>query len=387
MPRILTTLLAILALPAALSAQLPVTVAELTVEVGPNSEENFYYGFEAGDLLIARLELTDGKELKAFEVIEYPENSRILEYETEGFEDKRLKVYDRGIFQFRLYNAHRLKKRVCRLHIQRLPASAATVDFNPAVRWEERIDTTYKVRSETVLSGTEVKEVQQRRRVLARVDTNVVTLLDKVERISSRTNLSTDNVAFLDFELPQNRYEPAADDPSLSTEVASWAYWVGTGEEAREWYEQANSSAAARLAKGLAKGAVSAGLISSGYGALALLAIEGISVFSNPPSGENVLYSLLAVEGDERRELSRGNSIAGYGRVDNSTQGKFSLRLENDNYVEGINVNVKVVAVTVTKTYRDEYYAETVETPVNQSTTVREPVLRRVRVPVLAGGG
>ncbi|MCB9293518.1 MAG: hypothetical protein H6559_10395 [Lewinellaceae bacterium] len=59
-----------------------------------------------------------------------------------------------------------------------------------------------------MLSGTEVKEVQQRRRVLVRVDTNVVTLLDKVERISSRTNISTDNVAFLDFELPsKNRYE------------------------------------------------------------------------------------------------------------------------------------------------------------------------------------
>ncbi|MCB9293519.1 MAG: hypothetical protein H6559_10400 [Lewinellaceae bacterium] len=98
------------------------------------------------------------------------------------------------------------------------------------------------------------------------------------------------------------------------------------------------------------------------------------------------LYALLAVEDGERRELSKGNSIAGYGRVDNITQGKFSLRLQNDNYVEGINVNVKVVAVTVTKTYRDEYYTETVETPVNQSTTVREPVLRRSRVPVLAAG-
>ncbi|MCB9293517.1 MAG: hypothetical protein H6559_10390 [Lewinellaceae bacterium] len=107
-----------------LSAQLPVTVAELTVEVNLQQRREFLLRLRGGDLLIARLELPDGKSLKVFEVIEYPENSRILEYETEGFEDKRLKVYDRGIFQFRLYNTHRLKKRVCRLRIQRLLSSA-----------------------------------------------------------------------------------------------------------------------------------------------------------------------------------------------------------------------------------------------------------------------
>ncbi|MCB0546667.1 MAG: hypothetical protein KDD19_03715 [Phaeodactylibacter sp.] len=369
-----------------LSAQLPVTVAELTVEVGANSEENLYYGFETGDLLIASLELLEGKDLKAFEVIEYPENSRILEYETEGFDDKRLKVYQRGIFQFRLHNANLVKKRVCRIHIKRLPSSAATADFNPAVRWEERIDTTFKVQSETVRSGTEVKEVQQRRRMLAKVDTNVVTLLDKLERVHSRTNISADNITRLTFELPRNRQEPSPEDPSLTTEVTSWAYWIGTGEEAQEWYQKANGSAVARLAKGLTKGAISVGLVSSGYGALAMLAIEGVSVFTNPPSGENVKYALLLRQGDEYLELSSGNSITGFGRMDNFTQGQFAIQLENDNYVEGINVNVKVVAVTVTKTYRDEYFTETREVPVNQSTTVREPILRKVRAPVLVEG-
>ena len=366
-----------------LSAQLPVTVAELTVEVEPNSEENFYYGFETGDLLIVSLELLEGKSLKAFEVIEYPGNSRILEYETGSLDDKRLKVYERGIFQFRLHNTHLLKKRVCRLHIRRLPASAATLNFNPAVRWEERVDTSYKVQSETLLSGTEVKEVQQRRRVLVKTDTNVVTLLDKLERVHSRTNITTDNVSLLTFELPRNRYEPSPEEPDELAEVVSWAYWIGAGEESREWYQKANASALAQLGRGLTKGAISAGLVSSGYGALALLAIEGVSVFSNPPSGENIQYALLSGQGGEYQELSKGNSVTAYGRLDNITQGKFAIRLMNDNYVEGINVNVKVVAVTVTKNYRDEYFTETREAPVQQLKVVREPVLRKVRVPVL----
>ena len=114
MHRIIASTTLFLFFSSALPAQLPVTVAELTVEVGANSEENLYYGFETGDLLIVSLELLDGKDLKFFEIIEYPENSRILEYETGGFDDKRLKVYQRGVFQFRLQNASLLKKRVQR---------------------------------------------------------------------------------------------------------------------------------------------------------------------------------------------------------------------------------------------------------------------------------
>ncbi len=367
----------------ALLAQTPVPVAELTIEIGANDETSLYYGFEKGDEIIVDLEVQDGKALKAFEIIEHPENSRVLAYEAEGFISKRLKVNQRGIFQFRFKNTHLLSKRLCRVEIARLPASPATANFNTAVRWEERIDTTYKVQSETIHSGIQVKEVQKRRRVLARVDTNVVTLLDKLERVHSRTHLSTDNVSRLTFELPANRYEPGAEDPVYVSETTSWAYWIGTGEEVREWYEKANGSAVSRIAKGLTKGAVSVGLVSSGYGALALLAIEGVSVFTNPPSGENVKYTLLKQEGEDYRELASGNSITGFGRVDNLTQGRFAIQLENDNYIEGINVNVKVVAVTVSKTYRDEYYTETSEVPVNQSTVVREPLIRRVRVPVL----
>ncbi|MCB9267381.1 MAG: hypothetical protein H6558_20350, partial [Lewinellaceae bacterium] len=383
MHRIIASTTLFLFFSSAVSAQLPITVAELTVEVGANSEENLYYGFETGDLLIVSLELLDGKDLKFFEIIEYPENSRILEYETGGFDDKRLKVYQRGVFQFRLQNASLLKKRVCRLHIKRLPASAATVNFNPGVRWEERVDTTFNVQSETLHSGTEVKDVQQRRRVLAGIDTSVVTLLDKVERVHSRTNLTADNETLLEFELPRNRHEPSPEEPAHATEVVSWAYWIGTGEQSREWYQKANESALERLARGLTKGAISTGLLSGGYGALALLAIEGISVFSNPPSGENVQYALLLEENGEYKELGKGNSITGYGRVDNPNQGRFALRLANDNYLEGINVNVKVVAVTVSRTYRDEYFTETREVPVSQSTVVREPVLKRIRFPVL----
>ncbi|MCB0571865.1 MAG: hypothetical protein KDC66_18990 [Phaeodactylibacter sp.] len=362
-----------------------ITVAELTIEVSANSEEAVYYGFEAGDELLARLEIVDGKGLRTFEIEEYPDNSRYLEYDVSGMKEKRLKIYSRSIYRFYLRNTALLKKAVCKLHIQRLPASAASANFNPAVRWEERVDTTYEVQSETLTEGSELKESRQRRRVLARVDTSAVTLLEKVERVHSRTNMGADNETYVTFDLPQARYEPNRKEPYQSTEVVSWAYWVGTGEEGKKMLDEANVKALARIAKGVTTGAISAGMISSGYGALALLAIEGVSTFSNPPSGENVKYEVLREQNGAYELLNKGNSVVGYGRVDNYTQGRYAIKLENDNYVEGINVNVKVIAVVESRVYKDEYHTELKEMPLREKTVVRKPILKRVRIPVLVG--
>lgn len=363
-----------------------ITVAELNLELGANSEETVYYGFETGDVLRVSMEVLQGKTIRAFELSEYPDNSRLLEYETAKVE-KSLNVYERGIYSFRLKNSALMKKSVCRLKIERLPASPAAAAFNPAVRWVERLDTTYEVQSETLVQKDEAKEVQQRRRVLAKVDTSVTTILEKVERVHSWSRLGTSNVSYIAFELPKNRYEPNAQEPYSATEVVSWAYWIGIGEESEKVFNDANAQIASRIAKGLTSGAIRAGFISSGYGALAMLAIEGVSFFSNPPAGDNVLYEVLKGKEGEYQLLSKGNSVTGFGRIDSATQGPFAFRLENDNYVEAINVNIKVIAILETKTYRDEYFSETQQTPFSEHTVVRKPVITRVRVPVLAKPG
>lgn len=378
----LRILLLLFALPA--WGQDRITVAELNLEIDGNSEETVYYGLESGDVLWVSMEVLQGKSIRAFEVLEYPDHSRLLEHET-GQVAKSLPVYSRAVYGFRLKNSGR-RKAVCRLLIERQPASPATAAFNPAVRWVERLDTTYEVQSETLIQGAETKAVQQRRRVVAKIDTTVATILEKVERVHSRSRLGTSNVAHIAFELPQNRYEPNALEPDRATEVVSWAYWIGIGEEAEKSFLEANAKTAARIAKGLTSGAMKAGFISSGYGALALLAIEGVSFFSTPPAGDNVIYELLQGREGDYQLLSKGNSVAGFGRVDSATQGAFALRLENDNYVDGINVSIKVIAVLETKTYRDEYFSDLQETPFSEHTVVRKPVITKVRIPVLAGG-
>jgi len=77
-------------------------------------------------------------------------------------------------------------------------------------------------------------------------------------------------------------YTPNKYLPYESTEIQSWVYSISVGNTGESWYKNANSKA---LAKSSAELAVSYGIISSRYGAMAILAIEGISVFAIPPQG------------------------------------------------------------------------------------------------------
>ena len=55
------------------------------------------------------------------------------------------------------------------------------------------------------------------------------------------------------------------------------------------WYDDANKRAAARR---IVNTLVDVGVVGSLYGALAVLAIDGISLFSQPPEGDNVRFVL-----------------------------------------------------------------------------------------------
>lgn len=359
-------------------AQHELLLADLTMEIAANKEEMLYYGFEKGDQLVLSVELLEGKTLKELEVVEYPDNARFAAYEVKGRLEKRIEVSQRGIYQIRLHNAS--KKALVQFQIKRIPASEHTAGFNTKIIWKERIDTLYDIKSEEVISGSKTAYVNLRRRVARKIDTTVVTLLEQTERIHSSSRINASNKAHLQFDLPLNQYKPNAQEPDFSSELVAWAYYIGTGEEGEKWYNEANLKA---LGKTATSGAVGAGLISSGYGALALLAIEGISMFSNPPDGENVQFTLWFDESDAVQQVATGNSIVGYGRIDRIKQGHFRLELENDNLLEGINVHVKVIAIVVQTTYGDEYYTELRENPLNERKIVREPRLQKVRYPSL----
>lgn len=193
----------------------PIVVSEQTIKVG--SDEEFYFGFSEGDEIVFDLQVIKGKDLKEVEITEYPSTSKFFEFKTDGISEKRIKVYKDAVYKFR-FKGGGMGTKVCRVKILRIPASEESVSFDSSVKWKVRFDSSYSTKHE---------------KVLVQADTTVVTVADRVERVHSQTNLDNSNVTEFNVNLPENKRLELE-----TSEVISWAYWLGVGNEGQEAYEQ-----------------------------------------------------------------------------------------------------------------------------------------------------
>lgn len=331
------------------TAQLdPISVADLTLKVSSLGNEELYYGFAEGDQIIFSFEEKNGKELKEIEIIELPSNSKFMDFKSSRIENKTFHVHKKGVYLFRLTNGA-LGGRVCKIHIQRIPKSEDLITFNTNWRWETHYDTTYVPYTEDSLVGYHNVTVKKTRKELVTVDTIATELFSKTERVHSETAIGKTQYAYLNVHLPQNSYSPTKFNPYQSTEVVAWSYWIGVGQKANEEYEKAN--------KNLTTGIKMVGSL-TGYGALASLAVTGISMFEVPSAGDNVRYQFISAQYGVQKVFDLGNGIAASGRHTDILQGGFTIQLYNDNVMEGIDVSVRVVAISIRKTWRDKEYTE-----------------------------
>lgn len=360
-----------------------VEVADLTIKLNAGEEKDLYYSFDSNDQIVLNFEEANHKPIKSLAIIE--EESQSVKYE--GYEvtqitGKTVPVYKRGIYRFHVVNASLLKSKVCKINIQRQITTDSKAEFNTAVKWVEKADTTYHVYKKRVVTGQHEYEIQKSRRILAKIDTSIISLVDRVERVHSKMNLDHSNYSLIDFSLPTNVAEPNALLPYRTTEVISWGYSIGVGEAGQSWYKDANKKAAAKSVVGLG---VQAGLATGGTGALAVLALEGVSLFSNPPSGDNCIFSVLFRQNGQTYSLTTasGNSVAASGQITSLKQGSMTLKLENDNTIDAINVDVKLIACVINKTYKDETYTVKRTEPIEELKIFREPKIAIRRVPVM----
>jgi len=364
-----------------LFSQLPVPVADLTLKINAKSEEVLYYGFAAGDKVVLSLTMVEGKTLKEVEVKEYPDNVRFQDYEVEVIEKRVIDVTVKSILQFRFANNDLVKGRVCRVTIHRVPARAEAKPFNTSVRLVEKFDTAWVMVTKEIDHGGNEWLAEKTRKVLASIDTSIVQVCNRTERVHSRTMIQADNTSEVCFDLPKNQKLPDAMNPYQVSEVVSWAYTITVGEAGKKWFQEANVKAAAKT---VASTAAKLGIISTGYGAVAMLAIEGISMFTSPPPGENIIYQTYAVLGDEKKVLDEGNSVASSKRITDFKQGRYCVLFKNDNIMDGINVDLLVVAVVVTYNYKDETYTVTETGPRKEKVEVREPKVTVKKIPLFA---
>lgn len=297
----------------------PVTIAERTFKLGINQDENLYYGFAAGDQLVIDLEIIKGKDLKAFEILEYGGVSRFMDYKTRKIAGKTLEVSKTGIYQFRFTNSS-LTGKVCRIKIQRIPASEEHKLFNSTVYWKTVMDTIFHNEQENYVS---------------KVDTVIQTLTDRVSKVHSQTNLNGDKITF-NFALPKN--------------TVSWSYYVGVDQAGQKAFEEATEEFAHVASPIIAR--------IPGYGPLAALALNGASYLTKLQAGEDIDYYIvqddlnarLFLTGGQFYYLKKGKVINDFSKIDAPLSGQLFFCLFNDNAVTGVSVYVRIDAVQIIKT-------------------------------------
>lgn len=350
-----------------------IDVTDQTIRLGGNKEEELYYGFAEGDKIVFSFEEAGNKDLKEVEIVEYPNNSRFSDYKTKRIDSKTITVNKTGVYIFRFKNSA-LSGRVCKIKIQRIPASEVTQNFNTTVTWITKQDTTWNTYTKDIIIGYDTTYIQKTKKDLVKIDTTFTPLFDKTLRVHSETAIGKSQYTYANVELPQNTYFPNQFNPYKSTEVICWTYWIGVGQKAAEEYEKAN--------KNFSSGLTAIGAL-TGYGALASLAVTGISMFGSTNVGDNVRYKFYGIQNGQEVTFDFGNVVTASGRNEKVKQGSFSVELFNDNFRDGIDVNLKMVVMQVTKTWEDVKYTEQKVTPRTEKQIFRDPVITTKKIPTV----
>lgn len=344
----------------------PVDVADLTIKVGGMKTEELYYGFAEGDQIVFNFEDVKGKAMKEIEIIELPSNSKFMDYKSTSISDKKIKVNKKSVYKFAFKNSA-MSGRICKVKIQRIPKTEDLISFNTDWKWKTIYDTIYVPYTVDSIVGYDTTYIPYTKKELVKIDTSFIQLFEKTERVHSETAIGKSQYSYINVDLPQNTYLPNKINPYQTSEVISWTYWLGVGQEAQKAYNEANKKVSSTLA--------GAAALIPGYGTLASLAITGISAMSVPTVGDNVNYWFITNYNGQKYTLNSGNGVAATGRNSKITQGGFTIKLYNDNFRTGIDVNVKILAVKVNKTYQDNEYIE-------QKITARKVTLNKKRMVV-----
>lgn len=314
----LTTISIFIFIPFFIFAQDTLDVVDKKIKIGGVATVTEYYGFADGDKIIFSLTVEGKKDLKDITISEYPNNVKFADHKTDKIENKVLNISRNSVYSFEYYNSN-LSGRTVEIKIQRIPKSDQTKFFNTNVMWVNKVDTTYSAKQNTY----QVKS-----------DTSFVDVINSTVRVHSTTNLNP-NKTMVDFTIPAN--------------TIKWTYWIGVGNDSQEAFKKDEKEFANSASK----------LIGS-INPLAGLAV-GLFSMSHSKVGDNVYYYFLSNytdvqkfnSGQEFMQFKNGNVVTDFGLMNypSSNNQKYYLGLMNDNTLEGIDVNVKILAVVVNNQY------------------------------------
>ena len=350
-----------------------IAVAELQLKLEPSSREELLYGFAEGDRIIFTIDEANSAPVSEVSVIQYPDTYKYRGQNVK--EDKKeFTVTDKSVYKF-VFNNTTKGKRVCNLKIQRIAKNSDTKNFNTAIKWVTVQDTVYNGLTKDVVVGYDTLHVQKSRRVVASQKKYEEIVLDKSQRVGAKTSFGDTRTA-VNFTLPLNYISKEE-----TKKVVVWAYWVGVGEESNEFWKQNR-----KMLVGAVQGVAS--YFSTPLGGIAAGAVTNLVL---PVNGEDVEYALVSeassklfFQSKPYKPFDSGKGTAGYKRITDASmlQGSYAVALSNDNYVQAIDVNVKVSAIIEHIKYKDEKFTDTTITPRYEKKIVREPQIITNKIPV-----
>ncbi len=356
----------------AVVAQKAVKVTEQTLKIKPNSTEELVFGFTEGDRIIFTFSEEDGKKISEVSVAEYPDNTKFKVVDDKKVKKQEIVVIHKSAYQFKFKNES-TEWRTVSVLIQRIPPGDAAANFDTAVKWVTVQDTTWNSVTKDVVLGYDTLMVQKMRKAVAYEKKYEEMVLDKSQRVNAKTTLDT-NTTNVYFTLPKNLITE-----NETKKVVAWAYWVGVGKESSEYWNQNR-----KMIVGAVQGVAS--YFSTPLGGLAAGAITNLAL---PSNGEDVEYALvneenkkLYLEGKPIKSFDFGKGVATFKKFteSNMLQGRYFVMLKNDNYVQSIDVNVKVSAIIEHKKFKDENYMDLQVTPRITKKIVSEPTITTRKV-------
>lgn len=351
-----------------------ISVTEQQLRINPAAAEELFYSFAAGDKILLTIEEVSDNTIGEVTVLEYPDTYKYKGYDVKKEKNREFIANNRSVYKFRFNNTSK-DARVCNVKILRIPASKQTENFNTAVKWVTKQDTTWNSLTKDAVAGYDTLSVQKTRKVVVSEKKYEEVVLDKSQRVDSKATLEQ-NKASVAFALPVNYI-----GKDETKKVVAWAYWIGVGEESNDFWKQNR-----KIIVGAVQGATT--MFTSPLGGIAAGTITNLVL---PTNGEDVEYALvneqnskLFFQAKPYKSLDNGKGVAAYKRfIDaNMLQGKFYMALINDNYVQPIDVNVKISAIIEHVKYKEEKYIDKVITPRYEKKIVREPKIVTSTIPV-----
>jgi len=298
-----------------LIASKSIVVTQKTIKIESQKEDVFYFGFAAGDQLTLNFETMDGKELTELEIMELNGAVLFKDYKSKKIKNSAFKILKTGILKFRLLNSAS-GGRVCKIKIQRAPASKATQQFNTTVYWKQVFDTSYTMREE---------------KYLIKKDTGIINITEQLAKVHSKGNPNGSRTS-LNFALPDY--------------TVAWSYYIGVEQEGQVAFKKAMTELTLKAAPILLK--------FPEYGPLAALALGGISYLSYLKSGEEIDYYIVTPENEKLfseskpfKNIKVGKVINDFSRMITPLSGMHYVCLYNDNMVKSLSVYVRITAIVV----------------------------------------